>query len=115
MPEPSAPSFGIRASDFFRHWCFVIRHSTCSLMPSPPVLVLVLRVFLDSRSNVVSLFPQALSGEFDEDVFERGALQLNVGKFDTLLVNPLHQLDKRLRRPRRLNCQHLAISANRGF
>jgi hypothetical protein len=71
--------------------------------------------FVGHCAMLFSLFPQALSGEFDEDVFERGALQLDIGQLDTLLVNPLHQLDQRLCRPRRLDGQHLAVSADRGF
>jgi len=89
MPEPSAPTLGIGASDLVGHYCFVIRHSTCSLVPSPSVLVLVLRVFRGHLTLFASL-SQALSCEFDEDVFEGRALQLDISKFYALLVNPLH-------------------------
>ena len=48
--------------------------------------------FVGSGIILFSSFPQALPSQFDEHVFERGTLQLDVGKFDALLVNPLHQL-----------------------
>ena len=58
-------------------------------MPSPPVPVLVLRVFRGHLTLFASL-SQALSSEFDEDVFERWTLQLDISEFYALLVNPLH-------------------------
>jgi hypothetical protein len=45
------------------------------------------------------LVPQLLSGEFDEDVFERGPLQVNVFELESFLVDPLDQIGQRSRGP----------------
>ena len=40
----------------------------------------------------MALVPQLLSSEFDEDVFERGPLQVNIFELEAFLIDPLDQI-----------------------
>ena len=96
----------------------MLRHSSFNVLPDVQALqssFLYCVCFVGYGPTLFASLPQALSSEFDEDVFEGRALQLDISKFDALLVNPLHQLDQRLGGPRGVDCQHLPISAKRGF
>jgi hypothetical protein len=42
---------------------------------------------------------KALSRQLDEDVFKTRLLQADIGEFEALLVNPLHEVDERSRGP----------------
>lgn len=61
------------------------------------------------------LIPQLLSGQFDEDVFEGGPLQVDVFELQPFLVDPLDQIGQGSRRPRRMDHQGFAIVAERMF
>ena len=55
-------------------------------------------------------FPQTLSGELDERIFERRPLDADIFHLEALRLDPLDQLDHRARRPPRQDCEcHAAL------